>query len=403
MPYALALTPASARRMRVLGVLIGSVWLIFLVPPTRDAFARGDARGVLIGTLFVAFAGLYLASMVGWRNYFAKVAAPPPVSERTLALLVAVALAITAALVVLAGEVGLNTGAYLAVMTVLAWPRAGIVAVLGYAALAEAVLWQFTGSLSDRRGLATSILTTGLLIWAFLLLISRARAQVSAAESEAALGLAQERERFARDLHDILGHSLTVITIKAELAGRLVDAAPERAKTEIADLERLSREALADIRRAVQGYREISLAGELARAREALRAAGIEARLPRAIDLVPEEHRELFAWVVREGVTNVLRHSGATRCTITLDADAVCVEDDGRGLGGAPTESSAPAGAGGPPASGSGLNGIRERAAALGGTVTLAERSSHGVRLCVWVPANLLTTTTSPAKEAVHE
>src|SRR6185436_7841571 len=124
---------------------------------------------------------------------------------------------------------------------------------------------------------------------------------IKAHEENAELLVENERTRFARDLHDILGHSLTVITVKAELAGRLMDADPVRAKAEIADLERLSRDALADVRRAVEGYRELTLPGELARAREALRSAGIEADLPGSAEDVPSDMREVFAWAVREG------------------------------------------------------------------------------------------------------
>ena len=106
-------------------------------------------------------------------------------------------------------------------------------------------------------------------------------------EKNAELAVENERTRFARDLHDILGHSLTVITVKAELANRLLDVDPERARAELADLERLSRDALADVRRAVEGYRELTLPGELARARTALAAAEIEAELPNSTDEVP--------------------------------------------------------------------------------------------------------------------
>ena len=105
-----------------------------------------------------------------------------------------------------------------------------------------------------------------------------------------------------------------MITVKAELAEPAARRRPGRARAELADLERLSRDALADVRRAVEGYRDLTLPGELARAREALRAADIDADLPNSTDEVPTELRELFAWTVREGVTNVIRHSGASRC-----------------------------------------------------------------------------------------
>ena len=126
-----------------------------------------------------------------------------------------------------------------------------------------------------------------------------------------------------------------MITVKAELAKKLMDVDPERARAEIDDLERLSRDALADVRRAVEGYRELTLPGELARARTALAAAEIEADLPNSTDDVPTDRRELFAWTIREGVTNVIRHSHAQHCTVVLQPDCVEIRDDGVGPDGA--------------------------------------------------------------------
>lgn len=166
------------------------------------------------------------------------------------------------------------------------------------------------------------------------------------------LRVQEERNRMARDLHDILGHSLTVITVKAELAGRLVDVDPEKAKVQIAELEQLSRSALADVRRTVSGYREISLAGELARARSALTDAGIRAELPGSVDDVAPDLRELFAWTVREATTNVIRHSGAKTCWITLSGNEIRITDNGHGPGSK--------------GAGNGLSGLRERAEAAG-------------------------------------
>jgi two-component system sensor histidine kinase DesK len=186
------------------------------------------------------------------------------------------------------------------------------------------------------------------------------------------LAVSQERERVARDVHDILGHSLTVITVKAELAGRLLEDVPgtERARAEVADAERLAREALADVRATVSGMREVSLTGELVAAGRALEAAGIRADLPTAVDVVPARHRPLFAWALREGVTNVVRHSGAGWCGVRLTATCVEVRDDGRG----PAED-----AGG----GSGLAGLRTRAAAAGARLETARSPEGGFLLRV--------------------
>jgi two-component system sensor histidine kinase DesK len=107
----------------------------------------------------------------------------------------------------------------------------------------------------------------------------------------ATMAVERERSRVARDLHDILGHSLTVITVKTELAGRLIDVDPERARAEIAEVEQLARGALTDVRATVAGYRGVSISGELAAARAALDAAGIEAQLPGSTDMLPADRR----------------------------------------------------------------------------------------------------------------
>jgi two-component system, NarL family, sensor histidine kinase DesK len=181
------------------------------------------------------------------------------------------------------------------------------------------------------------------------------------------LAAERERGRVARDIHDILGHSLTVITVKSELAGRLVDVDPERAKAEMAEVETLARGALADVRATVAGFRGVSVSSELAAARVALSAADIALEAPSTTDAVPAEHRELAGWVVREGVTNVMRHAEAQRCRIVLDSRRVSVEDDGVG----------PVAAG----AGMGLSGLRERVDAAGGILSIGRSDLGGFRL----------------------
>ena len=173
--------------------------------------------------------------------------------------------------------------------------------------------------------------------------------------------------RIARDLHDLLGHSLTAITVKSDLARRLDG---EAARREIAEVEALSRQALADVRAAVSGYRDVTLAGELARGLELLRASGITADVPTAVDGVPAERQELFGWAVREGLTNVVRLAHASRCTVRVSPDGVEIVDDG--IGGAT-------------GTGSGLAGLRERAAPAGARVFAGPAGERGWRLRVAV------------------
>ncbi|WJY00489.1 histidine kinase [Curtobacterium sp. 458] len=206
------------------------------------------------------------------------------------------------------------------------------------------------------------------------------------------LAVVEERTRFSRDLHDVLGHSLTVVAMKSELAGRLVDVDPARAKAEMQDVERLSREALQGLRQAVSGYREADLEAELVSARAALTAAELEADLPADGTAAARDVRSLFAWVLREGVTNVLRHAAATRVRVTLTRTALTIEDDGAGAAGAGGAETGGAGAGSAGAGraslvagvgGNGLRGLRERADAVGATVTTGTSDLGGFLLRV--------------------
>lgn len=182
----------------------------------------------------------------------------------------------------------------------------------------------------------------------------------------ATLSVAAERERIGRDLHDILGHSLTAISIKAGLAARLVDVNPAAAKAQIAEIEQVARQSLADVRTTASGMREVRLATEIASARSVLLAAGIESRMPSALPPLSDEVNELFGFVVREAVTNVVRHSEAGVCTVVVDVDAIEVRDDGRGL---------PAGA---RATGSGIAGLRSRVETAGGSLVVTTGDSGG-------------------------
>ncbi|MGN8051040.1 sensor histidine kinase [Curtobacterium sp. 22159] len=186
------------------------------------------------------------------------------------------------------------------------------------------------------------------------------------------LAVVEERARFSRDLHDVLGHSLTVVAMKSELAARLVDADPARAKAEMQDVERLSREALQGLRQAVSGYRQADLDAELVSARAALDAAEIDAVLPSDGTAAAADARSLFAWVLREGVTNVVRHAAASRVRVTLTRTALTVEDDGTGTVGT---------TGG--TGGNGLRGLRERADAVGATLTTGTSDLGGFLLRV--------------------
>jgi two-component system sensor histidine kinase DesK len=215
---------------------------------------------------------------------------------------------------------------------------------------------------------AAMIVFTALLWYAFVAIARANQALVESRAEVARLASDAERNRIARDLHDLVGHSLTAITVKSNLARQLAASEHSPALREISEVEQLSRQALADVRAAVSGYREVTLTGELARARELLRASGIAADMPTAADQPDAGVQELFGWAVREGVTNVVRHAKATRCSIAISATAIEILDDGTAVGAA---------------EGNGLLGLCERAEPVGAVVNAGPVSPRGWRLRV--------------------
>ncbi len=342
---------------------LGMLCYPFLAGAGLAQYTRGP--GLVAGYLLLAgVSGCYLAMVVAamrsaWRRYW-----------WLLSVLTALALLVTP----LAHEYSLILVAVIvpsAATRVAAWAEATLVAV-GAAACVVVPLVVPGWNTGPSWYYAVAVVFTTLLVHAFSRTatanqqLREARAEVARLASEA------ERNRIARDLHDLLGHSLTAITVKSTLARRLAAGAPPAALAEMESVEQLSRQALADVRAAVSGYREVTLAGELARGRELLRAAGVVADLPTAYDEVPQERQELFGWVVREGLTNVVRHARAGRCTVELTASSVEVRDDGTG---------------GPAGAGSGLDGLRARVSAAGGVLTAGPAQPRGWSLRVEAPA----------------
>jgi two-component system sensor histidine kinase DesK len=271
-------------------------------------------------------------------------------------------------------------------------PRA-VIGVAACAALGVAVsVWHHLG-----YGAALAALTVPVLASVFaygaerrnvlLYKLSETRAEL------ARMAVADERLRISRDLHDLLGHSLSLIALKSELAGRMIESDPQRAAREIAELEAVARRSLAEVRQAVTGYRQPSLAAELAAARRMLASAGIDCRVeaPGTYALPPEVDA-LLAWTVREGSTNIVRHSGARHAGIRIEVtDARAGADLTDGGAGPPAsartadgEDGTPAAATGP--AGSGLAGLAERAARLGGTLLAGAGERGGFQLRVSVP-----------------
>jgi two-component system sensor histidine kinase DesK len=366
-----ALAERGQTRPRPWGWLAAGIWLFYLAQPLQQMVKHSHSveRVVGIGALLL-FALCYLSFFV-WIRQVGLKAGQLPAWQRLAYL--GVMLILTLAMVPAAGQTALTALVYITAVGMMALQLPVAVAVtlalLGGAELAMRLVPGWT----EDSSYGFAIFLGALAVFGMRRAIQRSVELAVAREDFAELAVQEERNRFARDLHDILGHSLTVITVKAELAQRLIAANPDRAASEVADVEQLARSALADVRAAVAGYRELSLAGELVAAHAALQAADIKAELPNTVDEVPEEYRELFAWVVREGVTNVIRHSGAKKCTIRLNAHQIEVLDDGKGPG--------PGGSG----SGHGLIGLRERADQAGASLSVGKSPDDGFRLAVRV------------------
>lgn len=327
-------------------------WLVYLGQTVDGVAHHSHGVAAVVGYLLVVvFAATYLIALpLGWDRASA--------APRAYWLLYGLAVLLTVAEGLFARADAMVFCVYLAVLAVAARSRLAVPLIV-VLTVAAGLLPRFLpgwGGAIDWNG-ALSVFLVSFAMFGFFMII-RSNVALTAARAEVArLAAENERTRIARDLHDLLGHSLTTITVKAGLARKLGSLDPARAAEEIAAVEQLSRRTLVEVRAAVAGYRDVTLAGELASAREVLRASGIEARLPGAVDAVDADAVEPFGWVVREAVTNVVRHSRATTCTITVGPRWIEIADDGRGAASAD-------------GSGHGLRGLRERLEHVVGTVS---------------------------------
>ena len=375
-PYRPMFSGGLLRRRDGAGYVAVAVWLAFLVFPIVNAIEHteptpGRVAAIAAATVFVV---TYFAVVLGWRR---------AVSRARLTALFAVTLAVAIGLTVFDRPGWGFLFTYCAACTTLLVPSrhtvAGLAACCGLAAGCSLIGGADSGS---AVGIVASTAGVGLLMVLVRDLRVRNDELLEARAELARMAVAEERERFARDLHDLLGHTLSVIALKAELAGRLLPGRPDDAGREIGEVESVARGALTEVREAVSGYRRPTLDGELEGARMALSAAGISADVTRTpVSLAPDVEAVL-AWSVREGATNVIRHSGARRCFVTVTADlvnaAVEVVDDGSGADGIVN------GDGG----GNGLAGLAERAGVLRGRVDAGPRAGGGFGLRVTVPVS---------------
>ena len=384
--------PGGSHRAAFLWWVIWVAWLPLFIP-VAVGFVQAHPPAVRLALSFAGaavFFALYLRT--NWRsaNHYANQAPRPRPRGAVLWAPIAVMITLSVVLTLWNGDAWGALCIYTAACAGGWLPaRPAVIVIAALAAFA------FVG-VGARSGLGAALSPVVFIVIPGFTVIAVARSvtaiqRLRAEREELARAAAanEERLRIARDLHDLLGHTLSLIALKSELAGRLVAAAPERAAAEIGDVEAAARQALHEVREAVAGYRRPSLAGELEAARQLLAAAGIVLTLEgEALELPPDAEAAL-SWVVREGVTNVLRHSRARRCAIGLerceDRVAVEIRDDGRaeaGRWGRTRETDGQADG----RIGSGLRGLEERVRALGGEIESGPGPGAGFRLAVSLP-----------------
>ncbi len=336
------------------GWVVAGIWLVFLTYPVIETLETDSSAPVkgLVLTLIAAYAVIYLLGWSVWRDHALKIW-------------------------FVMGLLGLATVPVIGIEAIGLTPYLGAFSAL----MVPAPWWKWTTTISALLPVLSLIggdfpAFFFLMVWPIIGFCTAMRVfaelERGSEEARSELALVAERDRVARDVHDVLGHSLTVLSIKAELAARLLDVDPARARTELESIQETARQALAEVRSTVGGLRAANLEAELAAAPRVLADADVETRLVGTVADTDPRHRTLLAWVLRESVTNVVRHAGASTVSIELSATGLVVADDGTGFEADDRQI------------GNGLRGMRERVSAAGGTLRLS--GARGTRVEVVLP-----------------
>ena len=329
--------------------IFASIWLVFLGPVliqvyTGDEFGAGDKTWMTACVLIFSAVYFYAFGSMG--------TSPRGWGLLPQALLrwgVLLAIALTSVPVIHTGAMSFTP--YLAAMLGFTVPlKRSLPIVLATGAVGSVAVWLRA---PENLGWSTFILFFIPLMIVVLGVFSQYDDSRHQLQHE--LDLAQQREDIATDVHDLLGHSLTVINLKSEVARRAMEKNPEQAKQELKEISELSRLALAEVRSTVTRMRTPTFVGEIQGARRALETKGITAHLPERLT-TPGDHEAIFSWGLRELTTNVVRHSGARTCWVTVTGDKLQVTDDGCGFSDEETRNGD-----------GGLAGLRERVEAAGG------------------------------------
>ncbi|MEV7024588.1 histidine kinase [Kitasatospora sp. NPDC093558] len=389
-------SPVETRRQMLVKVAWMLLWMTYLAYPAGDLVNGGHSpAGQALGWACLA---VFVVSYVLLVVFRSQAGMRPRACQVIVGTMIVLAVASSFAL----GGAFLTMFIYASVcLAVITPPNLALRALVGMAALTVVTGLLIHAGNDSISTFALSAFLSGVAMTGLQRLVATMKELREARAAVAHLAASEERLRLARDLHDLLGHSLSLITLKSELAGRFMDAGKdEAARAQVADIEQVARQSLIDVREAVTGFRRPTLPVELAAARTALAAAQVRLEVaPELVDSWPglaNEEAGALAWALREAVTNIVRHGeGATVCTVTADTAwegsgerfaVLQVTDDGRG----PGKSSA----------GNGLSGLEERLALVGGRLETgpAERGK-GFRLRAMVPLREVSTPVAPAAE----
>ena len=349
----------------IVSIIMSHVWLGFLYFPIGQALTLPLGPKIISLILTTAFALAYVAAFsLSWRK--------PIMGERNFRYFdgrhrlrksdaVAFAVIVTITLLQVAVLGPLDSLAFLPFIAAAApfvLPQ-----VAGYIAgaltvLASFLIPSFVPNSQEYFGLAITTSAVFMFVAGITFYIG------SNIESQRQVGIQailEERERVARDVHDVLGHTLTVIALKSELAGKLLERDPGRAQAELREITHLARESIEEVRQTVAGLKVQSLFEEIAAASQALESASIDLQREGSawpdLDSIPTVNQAIFAWVIREATTNIIRHSAARRATIKLDRSSLTITDNGVGIS--------------PEAAGHGLEGLKTRVKQVGGTLSI--------------------------------
>ncbi len=398
--------PRNSKAARIAGTVFTGVWLLYLIGPIVSLFTGHHSLPYQLSGLaiLVVFAVIYVSVVPRW----------PFAPRYAVHSLVAMAALAVAACVVFGGLGAVVLWIFMgSACGLLVANRAWAVrAVAG--CIAGYVVFSVTGhvSMSDFLGDLLPVVFVGFCMIGIRRQIELTAELSRAREEVMQLAASEERLRLARDMHDLTGQSLSMITLKSELAARLLGRLPasaerDRVRDEIDQVAAVSRQTLRDIREAISGYRRPTLAVEIITARTALASAGIAARDDAELTMLsgtfdPDAEAAL-AWCLREAVTNVVRHSGATNCHIGLtrrdDTMSLTVRDDGHGHTPSGSRGTQPSPADSMPHS-SGLRGMSERLGAVGGTLEVRPDLHPGFSLTATVPAAPSAQAAPPAPPA---